>query len=256
MEQESTTNHQSADGKIYKDKEIWVGALLGGVLAAGYMIAHNYKTFGAADKARKTWLVTVAALVFLLYISFFAPYFDRVPGTFFSLVLAGITVVLVQMYQGENIKAHVSAGGRIHSWWTTLGVSLVGAVVSVLLFLGAGFVIDSIANANITTKTYGTMRNEINFDQSNITESEVDALAGALDKKGFFDDQGKWYLFARKDGDVYEITVSVTRAAVTDKEHLEFFSRLREEVQAQFPNNKIVINLAVENLRTVAKRIE
>jgi hypothetical protein len=34
MEQASTLNYQSADGKIYKEREIWVGALLGGTFLA------------------------------------------------------------------------------------------------------------------------------------------------------------------------------------------------------------------------------
>ena len=91
-------------------------ALLGGTLAAGYMVAKNYRAFGETDKIWKTWLATVAATAFVLLISF-APYIDRLPNHLFSLVCAGIIVVMVQMYQGEKIRTHVRAGGRIQSLW-------------------------------------------------------------------------------------------------------------------------------------------
>lgn len=256
MEQETTTNYPRPAEKIYKDREIWVGALLGGTLAAGYMVAANYRAFGEADKRRKTWFVTVAAAAFLFYISFFAPYLDRVPNLLFSLVCAGIIVVLVQMYQGAKIRAHIGAGGKIHSWWKTLGVTFVGGVISIVIFVGAATVIEYAANANITTRTYGTLRHEIDYDASNLTENEVDALAEALNKANFFDDDGKWYLFARKAENSYEITFSVTRKTLTDKQYLEFFTDLRNQVQTMFPDNKIVFNLAVGDFSKIEQRIE
>lgn len=65
MEQEINFDYQNPAQKVYKERTIWVGTLLGGTLAAGYVVAANYKAFGEDDKARKTWFVTIAAVDFL-----------------------------------------------------------------------------------------------------------------------------------------------------------------------------------------------
>ena len=83
MEQEIILNNQIPTEKIYKDKEVWVGTFLGGPLVAGYFIAKNFKVFGEADKARKTWVIAIIATMFLFGISFYAPY--RLIRTFGAL---------------------------------------------------------------------------------------------------------------------------------------------------------------------------
>ncbi|MDQ6787832.1 MAG: hypothetical protein M3033_13580 [Acidobacteriota bacterium] len=119
MEQEIIVNYQKPTEKVYKDREIWVGTLLGGTLAAGYMVAANYKAFGETDKVQKTWFVTIAATAFLFYVTFFAPYLDRIPNQLFSLVCAGIIFVLEQIYQGEKLgrtsarAGAFKAGGKL-----------------------------------------------------------------------------------------------------------------------------------------------
>lgn len=256
MEQQTTHNSQSS-GKIYKDREIWVGTLLGGSLAAGYMVAANYKAFGETDKVRKTWFVTIAATVFLFYISLFAPYLDRIPNQLFSLVCAGIIVVLAQIYQGEKIRSHIRAGGQIQSWWKTLGVALVGLIITLLMFVGMAYVVTAVEELNQTSKTYGERQHEIYYNKSNISESEVDKIAdAAIESNLFFNTEGKWYAYARKVNTDYEISVSLNRAALNDADLTKFFKEERDIMQARFPNNKIIINLVEGDFSKVEKRIE
>lgn len=257
MEQDITLDYRKPSEKVYKDREIWVGALLGGTLAAGYMVAANYKAFGEADKRRKTWFVTIAATAFLFYILLFAPFVDRLPHQLFSLVCAGLIVVSARLFQGEKIAAHIRAGGRVQSWWKTLGVSIVGGVVVLAMFASASYIADAVESANFTSKTYGTIQNEIYYDRRNISETEVDALADASIKSNlFFDNRSKWYAYARKVNTDYEISVSLTRAAINDGALLKFFNEERGYIQARFPNNKIIINLVEGNFNKIEKRIE
>lgn len=256
MEQETTANYQNRTEKVYKDREIWVATLLGGTLAAGYMVAKNYRAFGETDKIWKTWLATVAATAFVLLVSF-APYIDRLPNHLFSLVCAGIIVVLVQMYQGEKIRTHVRAGGRIQSWWKTLGVSMAGFCITVILFVGAAAVVTVVEEYNAASKTYGKMQHEIYYNKNNISESEVDRIADVSIKSNLFlDSQGKWYAYARKVDTDYEISLSVSRTTLNDRDYLKFFAEERGYIQAYFPNNKIIINLVEGNFDKVEKRIE
>src|SRR6195952_2633704 len=122
MEQEESFTFQDQTERIYKDKEILVGTLLGGALAAGYMAAENYKSFGEPAKARRTWIITIFVTVLLFFISF-APYIDRAPGRLLGLVCAGIIFYLVRVYQGKKIDNHIRDGKEIHSWGKTIGVA-------------------------------------------------------------------------------------------------------------------------------------
>lgn len=259
MEQETTGKHQTATaGKIYKDREVWVGTFLGGPLVAGYMIAHNFKVFGDTIRARKTWIIAFAALLALLGIVLFAPYIDRIPQWAIPLVYTGMAFVLMRLYQGEKVAAHVRAGGQIQSWWRTLGVSLVIAVISFVPFIGAAVLADMVKNANVVYKNYGAAGHEIGFDKTNLAESEVDALAAGFEQFGFFNDgkNGKWFVYVRKIENRYEISVSVDKSAAHNPQNVKFFARLRDEMQALFPNNKIILNLIVDDLDNVVKRLE
>lgn len=256
MEQELHSEYPSQNKKIYKDREIWVGTLLGGTLAAGYMVAHNYRAFGETDKVRKTWLATVAATAFVILISF-APYIERLPNSLFGLVCAGIAVVLAQIFQGEQIKNHIRAGGQIQSWWKTIGVSLAALAVTVVMIVGIAFIQTIVEESNEASKFYGESRHEISYNKSNISEGEVDRIADASIKSNLFFNNGqKWFAYARKVNTDYEISLSVTRAALNDKDFLKFLDEERGYIQTYFPNNKIIINLAVGDFGKVEKRIE
>ncbi|MDQ3747826.1 MAG: hypothetical protein M3367_02250 [Acidobacteriota bacterium] len=256
MEQETTLNNQIPTEKVYKDREVWAGTFLGGPLVAGYLIAKNFRAFGEADKARKTWVIAIIATVIIISIAFFAPYIDRIPNFFFTLVYTGIAYVLFQMYQGEKIKAYIKAGGKIHSWWRTLGVAVIGVVVTLVPIVGTAVMLEIAADANVITKTYATMKHEIAFDKSNISESEIDKLADGFRQTTFFDDEQQKFVYAKKVESNYEISISVNKSVTGNSETLTSFVELRNEIQKLFPNNKIIFNLVVDSLDNVVKRLE
>lgn len=254
MQQETIFDHQaSTNEKIYKDREVWVGTLIGGPLVAGYMIARNFKVFGEPDKARNTWIITALFTVGVFYMALFAPYLDRVPNTLFGLVYAGITIVLVRLYQGEKIIEHIRAGRQIHSWWQTLGVALLGIVITLILYAGAAY---WFVYSNMAVKNYGAVRHEVNYDKPNITESEVDAVAAGLEKINVFNDQAKWYVYVQKVKSDYEITFGVNKTILQSPQDLDYFRNNRDKMQELFPNNKIVFKLAADDLDNPFKRFE
>jgi len=256
MEQETTLVNQIPTEKIYKDKEVWVGTFLGGPLVAGYLIDKNFTAFGETNKARKTWLIAIVATIIIIGIAFYAPYVERMPSFFFALIYTGIAYVLMQMYQGEKIKTHLRAGGRIHSWWRTLGVAVIGVVVTLIPIVGIAVMLEIAAEANVTTKTYGTLKHEIVFDKSNISESEIDKLADGFRQTTFFDDEQQKFVYAKKVGSSYEISISFDKYPTKNLEALTPFIELRNEIQKLFPNNKIIFNLVADSLDNVVKRLE
>lgn len=242
--------------KIYKDKQVWAGTFIGGPLVAGYLIAENFKALGDKDKVWRTWMIAVAATLLLIVISFSAPNIERVPNFVLPLLYTGIAFLLMRIFQGEKIVNHLRAGGKIHSWWRALGVSLFGMVVFSVLLFGTYFVLVEIENANTATISYGASKHNISYNKNNISENEIDAVGNAMIKTGFFDDGNPWEIYVKKVGNNYEITAGVERSILYKPQELEFFNKQKQEIQKLFPNNKIVINLVADSFDNVIKRIE
>lgn len=253
---EQTLDNQTPTEKIYKDRAIWVGTFLGGPLAAGYMIAENFKTFNDIDKAKKTWIYTIIATIVIFGGIFLIPDNVKIPNHVIPLIYTAIAYYLVQHYQGNNISTHLSLGGPLHSWWRTIAVGIIGLVVIAIPIFAFVLLSDSIDNASISTQTYGIMKHEIAFDKSNISEAEVNKIADGFTQTTFFDEEVTKYVYAKKANGKYEITISIVEGIANDSQALQPFISLRNDLQALFPNNIIVFKLVVDNLDNVVKTIE
>jgi hypothetical protein len=253
---EQTLDIERPTRKIYKDRAIWVGTFLGGPLAAGYLIAENFKAFNDTDKAKKTWIYAIIATVVVFGGVFLIPENVKIPNQIIPLIYTAIAYYLVQHYQGQNISAHLNSGGQLFGWWRTIAVGLIGLAITIIPIIGFALLSDSIDNASISTKTYGIMKHEIDFDKNNISETEVNKIADGLTKTTFFDEAVTKYVYVNKLNDKYELKISVVDGIANDSEALQPFIDLRTDLQTMFPNNKIVFKLVVDNLDNVVKTIE
>jgi hypothetical protein len=252
MENKSTLENQTpAAQAIYKDKAVWVGTFLGGPLVTGYLVAKNYKVFGEKDKIWKTWVVAIAALFLIFAIAFYAPYVDRMPNTFFVLLYTGIAYLVVRIWQGAKIDAHIRAGGKIHSWYRVIAVSIIGALLSVIPLVAFTYFSDT-----TTIKPFGNLKHEILFDKSNITENEVDKIGEAFVRTNFFDNEQQKFVDAKKVGNDYEIAIYCSSLIKNDAEAVRYFADLREEMQKMFPDRKIIFNLVINTPDNIFKRLE
>jgi len=252
---EQTLDIQTPTQKIYKDRAVWLGAFLGGPLAAGYIIAENFKAFNQPNKANKTWIYTIIATIVIFGGIFSIPDRVKIPNQIIPLIYTAIAYYLVQHFQGANITAHINAGGQLHSWWRILSVGIVGLAIILIAVFFIVFLTDKVA-ATDTTKAYGVMKHEIAFDQNNITESEVDKIADGFTKTTFFDEAITKYVYATKVNNNFELSISVVDGIANDSQALQPFLDLRTDLQTLFPNNKIIFKLVVDNLDNVVKTIE
>ena len=60
----------------------------------------------------------------------------------------------------------------------------------------------------------------------------------------------------KKVGNNYELSITVNGGTEKNSSVIEPFMQLRNDIQSLFPKNKIVINLVVESLDNVVKRLE
>jgi hypothetical protein len=250
MENKTTLENQTAEA-IYKDKAMWVGTFLGGPLVTGYLVAQNYKVFGEREKIWKTWVVAIAALFLIFAIAFYAPYVDRVPNTVFVLLYTGIAFLVVRIWQGAKIDAHIRAGGKVHSWYRVIAVSIIGALVSVIPLFAFAYLSDT-----TTIKPFGKLKHEILFDKSNINENEVDKIGEAFVQTNFFDNEQQKFVDVKKVGSDYEIFLYCNNSIKTDAEAIGYFADLRGEMQKMFPDGKIIFNLVIGTPENIVKRLE
>lgn len=242
--------------KIYTEKAIRIGTFLGGPIVAGYFIAENFKVFGDFIKVRNTWIITILSTLLIFGLIFMIPEDVNIPNVIFPIIYMGIAAYFTKKYQEENIAKHIENGGEEFNWWRTIGISLIGCIVTLGAIFGIAFANEA-ASGRLTesTKTYGTMNHEIAY-QSNINENEADKIAEAFEKTTFFDDAITKYVYLEKINNNYEISISCNESIKDDIAASQTFVHLRNDMQKFFPNNKIIFKLVVNDLDNVVKRIE
>jgi ABC-type phosphate/phosphonate transport system permease subunit len=126
-------DNETTTQKIYKEKAIWVGTFLGGPLVAGYLISENFKVFDQQEKARKAWIYSIIVTAIVFGGVFLIPDNVKVPNQIIPLIYTFIAYQFVQIYQKAKITTHINAGGQVYSWWRTIGVALIGLLITVII---------------------------------------------------------------------------------------------------------------------------
>lgn len=240
--------------KIFKDREVTVGTFLGGPLAAGYFIAENYKTFENNAKAKMTWFIAIITTIVIFGSTLFTP--EDTPNFIIPAIYTGMAGWLVKHFQGQTISDHIDNGGQIHSWGRTIVISLISLLITFIVFMALIFLSEQVINTSITTRSYGPMQHEIAFDNSNISEKEVDQIAEGFTTTTFFDHSVTKFVYAEKIKSDYVLSISVIEGIEADEKALQPFIQLRNDMQSLFPNHKVIFNLVVNDLDNVVKRIE
>jgi hypothetical protein len=122
------------EGNVYSTKTIVVCSLFGGILASGYMLYKNFKTFGDDKKAGITIIISVAVLIFMLSISF-VPTLDKVPNILYSLFITLATSFFAKKYQGYLVGMHIGAGGKLYETGRAVAVCIISILILVALVL-------------------------------------------------------------------------------------------------------------------------
>lgn len=246
---------QNGSKKIYKDKAIWVGTFLGGPLVAGYFIAENFKVFGEYGKAKKTWIYTVITTIIICGGIFLIPDHIKIPNQIIPIIYTTIAAGLLNYFQGKNIELYIEAGGEVFNWGRIICVGLIGLMVTLIILFSVIFVTDR-SGTTETVNTYGVMKHELVFDSDNLTNHEVDKLADILTQTTFFDEEVTKYVYAEKINSTYVISISVVDGTANEDQALQSYKELQAEMERFYPQNKIIINLVVDHLDNIIKKIE
>lgn len=251
---DETTNEKIPEGKIYKERAFWAGTYLGGPLVAGYLFSENFKTLGEPEKVKSTWIITIIATIVIFGAIFSIPDSVDIPNQIIPIIYTAIVIGLFKKYQFEKVNEHIERQGLTQGWGRVIGVGIIGLVITAGPIFGYYYLSDSIAQANISTKTYGlSVKHEIDFDKSNISEQEIDRIAEGFRETGFFDYSVAKYVYVVKNKNTYELSISVIEGIENDEYAIQPFAELRDQMDSYLPDNKVEIKLVVNYLENVVK---
>lgn len=253
---ESSMRHQTDTTvtRIYTQREIEVGTVLGGPFVAGYFMYCNYKVFQEPEKAR-TSLLTGLFLTVLLSIGLVlapAKIIRALPKELIPLVDGIIAYWIVRVYQARRITEYVESGGRKASGWRVAGMSLVGTLVfAVPVFI---LVFATQSSANGTYMTFGRARNEIYYDPSKVTKSQVKYLGNILTGIGLFRTAKEMQFQLKESKDTCDVLFAVADGAWRNPVALKFGQAFRDTLQEFYPSELVILDFAHPNFDSIKAR--
>ena len=129
METTEPTTHT-----LYSPGQVALAAFLGSPIAACWFFGRNYRQLGHPKSATQCLIWGAVGTVILFVVTFHLP--DRFPNL---VIPIGYTAGLLQAAKyihGSTVTQHIAAGGRLGSWWTVVGISLLFLVVVVAVLFG------------------------------------------------------------------------------------------------------------------------
>ena len=120
--------------KIYSVRSIRIATLIGGPLAAAYLMATNFKKLGEENNVFKTWLWSIVIFITVLAISFLLT--PSIPAIVYNVVYFGIASFFVEKYQAAKIDTHISSGGLAYKTYRAVLIAIACTLILVAIILG------------------------------------------------------------------------------------------------------------------------
>jgi hypothetical protein len=250
-------NKSKPKNKVFKDKAIGTGAFIGGPLAAGYFLAENFKATNQPEKVKTTWIITILATIAIFSIAFMIPANSKFPNQIIPAIYTFIAYLLFKNYQEKQVLEKIESGGTYHSWWRVIGASVISLLITGAI-IGVGiFAMIELEEGQIATKQYGlTVKHEIEYNTSNLTELEVDHIADGFIEHAFFDLDTAKYVYAEKAGDTYILFIPISELYINDLEMTKELKELRDQMDTYITDKTVKIKLVIDSLDNVVQIID
>ncbi|HBG70089.1 MAG: hypothetical protein A2W93_10145 [Bacteroidetes bacterium GWF2_43_63] len=216
--------------KIYREKSIWVGTMLGSPLVGGYMMASNFRAFNEKSKVGQTWIISVLITVVALYLASLIPdSFSRLANFLVPSINAGIAAVIANKLQGDRIAEHIRQGGKIFSGWRVFLITVIA--VAAILTVIFGFLFLVVGSQEMSCNYYGPVQNELCYNESEVSQAEVDRMSHYLYSTGVFTDDQMMSVLMEKSGDTYSISMMFNDGVEKDPDFVMMVEYLRQDLE-------------------------
>ncbi len=200
--------------KVFTNPVISIATFFGGPLAAGFLIAHNFKVFGNTSASRKTIFIGVVFTLLLFSLLYSLPQnsINKIPSAFIPGIYTAIITILVERLQGEKIKEHLLNQGQKASGWLAAAYGIVG-MIAIGLFL---IVISSI-------EPFPGYEKEIKLDDkvvlhysNKIDEEQLRIVNLLLEQSGFFENTQGADIFLSSNSKLLNIKLIIDPEILSD----------------------------------------
>jgi hypothetical protein len=131
-------------GRLFSPRQVMLATLLGAFIAGAWFYAQNLAALGKPELKRKAMLVGLGATILAMGLSILLP--TSTPNVIPAIVCAVGAGWVTNSHFGKIVAAHVAAGGKLGSWWSVVGISLLfalgifAAIVAVMVVLLSRYV--------------------------------------------------------------------------------------------------------------------
>lgn len=127
--------------RMYSPRQIAVSGFLGGPIALLFFLTANFQALRRDTAARKTLWIGGALSLLVIFGMPFVP--DSVPNTPISLGYLLVGLYVAGRYQMSKRAIADSPAHAFHSNWRVVGLGLVCLLVTVVLLIGAYFLMEA-----------------------------------------------------------------------------------------------------------------
>lgn len=236
---------------LYSKNGIHLATVLGGPVATGYLLRHNFQAFNDANKAKLSIRIGAlcTAIIVVLILTLPSSVMERLPKQLIPFLYVGAEYLIVRKYQATQIDEHLTAGGHKYSLWRSAGIGTIGMILTVIpIFL---FIHDDTPKPGGKVMTFGKIQNEIYFDLTSLSSNQVDSLGKQLTSVDFFNEDQQNYVSLTRRKDLYEIAFPVIKDAWSNPDAVSYFKALHDTLQSLNPEKRILINLVYPDISTI-----
>lgn len=121
--------------ELYSQRAISIATYFGGPLAAGILARQNFINLGKAQQGKYALIIGIITTILLFVAIFSVPEYiiDKIPNAIIPFVYIGIIYLVIEKYQGIDLKNHKENNGPFYSAWKATGIGALS-----MLFLLAG----------------------------------------------------------------------------------------------------------------------
>ncbi|MFP4165406.1 MAG: hypothetical protein ACLFVE_15645 [Chitinispirillaceae bacterium] len=236
------------ESRVYTRKSLGIAAVLGGPLAAGYLISENFKIFDQKNKARKALITGIFAttVFYTLLVVIPEKYTAFLPnaaaGVLFPSLFTLFGLWWMERVQGKEIRNHMEQGGGLHSGWKAGGIGMVGSVITLAFVFWQAFIIGMLS-PEIEGERIDIANNRNRVYYEGLDSSAAASVADTMAALGFFDINYDFFFKLEGIDNGYRFLFPAEKKYWKSPEIIGHYAAFKSFLEQSFPKMKIRIFL-------------
>ncbi len=129
---------QLNEKKLYSHISIYIATYLGGPLVAGYLAQQNFNALGRNQYGKYALIFGIVSTLLLFTLIFLIPenIIDKVPSFLIPAIYTIIITLIIEKFQGDDLKKHKEEGSEFYSTWRAAGLGVISLIILCIGIMG------------------------------------------------------------------------------------------------------------------------